>query len=292
MERELWSVIHPVIGEVARSRRANAYHTHSHALVVGVYFWAVLHDRPVSWACEPRHWDARTRPSHLPSQSTMSRRLRTPMVCRFLQAIARRLSRCKDVPLNLVKMLDGKPLLVSAHSQDRQAPWGPTGGRLSRGYKLHAIWAGKNMPECWQVRPLNENEKNVAAELIPQLTGSGYLLADGFYHANHLFHVADQSQHQLLAPRTYPHTTIRQPRRFDPARLRCVARLEADRYTSSFGQELFAQRRQIETRFANLCSFGGGLTHLPPWVRGLSCVQRYVHAKLILNAARIKRIHA
>ena len=54
---------------------------------------------------------------------------------------------------------------------------------------------------------------------------------------------------------------------------------------SDFGHELFRQRRQIEIRFGNLCSFGGGLTCLPPWVRTLPRVRLYVAAKILIRAA-------
>lgn len=291
MERELWSILSRSITDVARTCPTHPYHTHQHALVVRVYLWAVLHDRPVSWACRAQNWDARTRPKQLPSQSTMSRRLRTPVFQHFVDALSRRLKQQQPHALNLLKRIDGKALLVSSHSQDRDATWGPASGkRLGRGYKFHAIWAENAMPELWEVRPLNHNEKNVAAELLPQLTGSGYVLGDGFYHANRLFTTAAQVGHQLIAPRRDVGTSIRQPKRFDPARLRCIDLLETDAHR--FGPTLFAQRKQIETRFGHLCSFGGGLTHLPPWVRGLQTVERYVQAKLIINAARIKRIRA
>ena len=42
----------------------------------------------------------------------------------------------------------------------------------------------------------------------------------------------------------------------------------------------------MERAFANLSNFGGGLTHLPPWVRTLPRVTRWVTAKLIIYHAR------
>jgi hypothetical protein len=45
-------------------------------VLVAVLLWAALHDRPVSWACQPRHWSTTTlRPPRLPSAATMSRRI-------------------------------------------------------------------------------------------------------------------------------------------------------------------------------------------------------------------------
>ena len=76
-------------------------------------------------------------------------------------------------------------------------------------------------------------------------------------------------------------------RRQVPARERSMALLEGP---SEFGSCLFANRRQIETRFGNLCSFGGGLTCLPPWVRTLPRVRLYVTAKILIRAVRDAQI--
>ena len=45
--------------------------------ILPVYFRAVLHDRPTRWACDPANWPSDLAPARLPSQPTMSRRLRT-----------------------------------------------------------------------------------------------------------------------------------------------------------------------------------------------------------------------
>lgn len=294
MERELWNILSRAITDVARARSANAYHRHDHAEIVRVYLWAVLHDRPVSWACRREHWGHRTRPRRLPSQSTMSRRLRTKPITAFLRALGRRLSwPSRPGPtMGLVKCIDGKALAIAKHTKDPDATFGPAQGRIAKGYKLHAIWGDNTMPDCWELRPLNHNEKNVAHDMIPRLGGVGYLLGDTFYHANKLFEKAARHGRQLLAPRIKPGTHIRQPKRFHPARLRCVETLEADRYTSGFARQLFRQRNSIETRFGQLTSFGGGLTCLPPWIRRLHRVRLYVHAKLLINAARMRRVCA
>lgn len=77
MEHEAWSILRVALRDASRSRSDSNHHTYCTALIVRVYLWAALHDRPVSWACRPSAWDDRTRPKALPNQSTMSRRLRT-----------------------------------------------------------------------------------------------------------------------------------------------------------------------------------------------------------------------
>ena len=54
--------------------------------IVVVYLWAVIHDRPTSWACERRNWNG-IEVVRLPSQPTMSRRLRTRPVQQLLDQV-------------------------------------------------------------------------------------------------------------------------------------------------------------------------------------------------------------
>ena len=47
-------------------------------------------------------------------------------------------------------------------------------------------------------------------------------------------------------------------------------------------------RDQIERVFAALTGFGGGLTTLPPWVRRIDRVTRWVTAKIAIYHARLR----
>jgi len=298
MERELWARLMIAVRDVRRTRSDTAYHTHATATIVRVYLWAVLHDRPVLWACDRRHWDPRTRPVSLPSQSTMSRRLRQRSVQDFLQAMGRRLVGELTPTLWMLKLLDGKPLTVSAHSTDRDATWGRGAGQDARGYKLHLIDSGKPMPETFEVTPLHESEQVVARRLIPQLrpdhdqADGGYLLADAGYDDNTLYQLAAQVRHRFMAPRRKPYTGLGH-QTFHPDRLRAIDTLEvAPLADGGFGRGLMSMRTSIERSLGNLASFFAGLHHLPPWVRRLHRVQQYVQAKLLINAARIRVIRA
>ena len=76
MERELWSVLYQLAKAWDRPSwwTAEVYQDYE---IVAVYCWAVLHERPTSWACDPRNWPEGLWPAgRLPSQSTMSQRLR------------------------------------------------------------------------------------------------------------------------------------------------------------------------------------------------------------------------
>ena len=294
MERELWAILQIGIRQLNRSRPNNRYQTYPIATIIRVYLWAALHDRPISWACDPRAWDDRTRPQKLPHQSTMSRRFYQPDFGEFLDALGRWMGNSGPDEMQLVKQIDGKPMYVSRHTQDQDASWGRGAGLSHRGYKLHAIWAQGPMPIAFTVRGLGDDEKIVARKLIPQLTGTGYLLGDAFYDSNPLHDLADKARHLLVAPRKRSHRGGGiGARRHAPGRLRSIALTEPTPHTNqSFSQVLRNARRAIETRFGNLTSFYAGLKQLPAWIRGLPRVTKWVHAKLIINAARIKNILA
>src|SRR5262245_27299825 len=116
MERELWPPLYHVTREVAKDFRQK-YVSYQPWVLVAVFLWAALHDRPVSWACQPRHWSTtRLRPLRLPSHSTLSRRVESLPVGAFLRRLEQRLR--ERGQRRLLALLDGKPLPVSNVSKD------------------------------------------------------------------------------------------------------------------------------------------------------------------------------
>jgi hypothetical protein len=280
MERELWRIVSGEITAVDR-RFPRGRYTHSVGRVVRVYLWSVLNDRPVDWACRRENWRGMRPPVTLPDQSRMSRRLRQDDTRTFLNELVQRLIGVGEP--ELVKLLDGKPLPVSRHSRDPDATFGWGAGGVDKGYRLHAIYGGSGSLLAWQVHPLNVDERTVAVTIVEELSGEGYLLADSKYDAAPIYDAAYANGHQLVAPRRAGGGKGLGHRRQSPQRLRSISMLEGP---SDFGRNLFDMRRQIETRFGNLCSFGGGLTCLPAWVRTLPRVRLYVTAKILIRAAR------
>jgi Transposase DDE domain len=247
--------------------------------IVAVYLWAVVHDRPTDWACDPNNWPKDLWRGRLPSQSTMSRRLQTTEVQRVLACMEQRMA-----PLDrggFVMLVDGKALLVGSHSKDPDAEWGHVRRGWAKGYKFHAVYGGSSLPEAWEVTALNAAEPEVAARLIPAVRRGGYLLADSSYDSNPLHDVALASGCQLIAPRKRPHSGLGH-RRHSPGRLRSIALLQQE-----FGQKLYAYREQVERQFAWLTNHGGGLAPLPNWVRRFSRVRQWVQAKLLIHATYV-----
>lgn len=287
MEREHWAELSQMISEVGARWPTNNADTYSTATIVRVFAWAVIHNCPVCWACKPCNWDDRTRPGQLPNQSQMSRRTRREDFGRFLTRLGRRMAG-RPESMQLLKRVDGKALPIPAHSTDRDAKWGRGTGQQQKGYKLHALWGDRPMPEQWAITPLNDSEPRLAKRFIGRLDGAGYVLADANYDTNALYDLAAEHQHQLLAPRAKPYTGLGH-RRHSPHRRRAIELLEQPAFTTNrFGTDLYQQRTEIERRFAHATSFGGGLLALPPWVRRIWRVRSWVAVKLIINAARIR----
>jgi hypothetical protein len=291
MERELWSELSAAISQVASRFPRHGGDVHSTALIARVYLWAVLHQAAMCWACDRRHWDARTRPPMLPHPSTLSRRTRRQDFQQFLDRLGHYLAG-RPQSLQWIKRLDGKPLPIPAHSTDRDAGFGRGPGERSKGYKLHALWAQRPMPEGFRVAPLHIGEQEMARRLLRDLRdGGGYVVADKNFDSNALFDAAAARNHQLLARRRYgPHRGLGH-HRHSPYRLRSKDMLEKPTaQLTGFGPALLRHRRQIERDFGNCASFTGGLLALPPWVRRIWRVRLWVHAKLLINAARIRRL--
>ena len=281
MERELWNFIAAHLTHLSRNSRTGRFQ-HPTTRIVRVYLWAVLHDRPVYWACDSRNWIGVKPPRQLPDQSTMSRRLTRPQTRELLEAL---LDRLEPVDHDaLVMRMDGKPLPVAKHSQDRQATVGRGAGGMQKGYKLHAIYARKNRPIAYHVAPMNVDERVVAQQMIRETgLGEGYLLADANYETNPLYEQAASIGRVLVTPRRFKDAKgLGQSRVHSPHRIAMIQRMKDP---SPFIRELLHSRRAVETRLANLSNFGGGLTHLPPWVRGRR-VTPYVTAKILIRLAR------
>lgn len=288
MGREHWAELSAAVSVVERSFVDNPDFEHPTARVVRVHLWSALHDRPTSWACDSRNWDRATRPPSLPSQPTMSRRLRSAEFRQFMTALEVGLRHLPGAG-TLFKRMDGKPLPVAAHSSDRDAGWGRGAGQKAKGYKLHAVWAGGAMPLQWRVAPLDVSEQEMARRMLRDLDAPGYVSADRNYDANHLFDSAAARDNQLMAPRRYGEGRGLGHHRHSPQRLRCKDLLEAPtRRLTRFGPAAMRHRTQIERDFGNLTSFGGGLQGLPAWARRYRRVRNWVWAKLMVNAARIR----
>lgn len=278
MERERWLQMYRAACELDKASYRGVFQA---AAIVGVFLWAVLHDRPTCWACRSENWPPGLWRYALPSQATMSRRLRDPRVQALLTTLERALP--SDASAD-VKTIDAKPLPIGGYSRDRDAGWGRSVRGMAQGYKFYAVWGDGVRPIAWRLAAMYVSEQAMALEMIPELVGPGYLLGDSLYDINKLYDAAAAVGHQLLAPRKRPAagfgTKYQSPRRFRGLELLATAA----------GRELYDRRDQIERHFGGLTCSAGGLSPLPAWVRRRHRVQLWVQAKLIVNAYRLQNL--
>ena len=282
MERQRWKAIVAVIAAVDKPPAPRSF-IYSDAVIVKVWYWSVIHDRPMSWACERRNWplDLRRRP--LPSYSRLTRRLRTPSVRALLAAAEERVLAPKRP--ELFWMIDGKPLPIGGCSKDRQAGYGRSAGGKAKGYKLHALIGSDGSVAAWRVAPMNKDERVMAERMLRTAPVQGYVVADSNYDSNKLHEVCDGRESlQLVTPRRYGPGNGTGHRKQTPGRLRSIELLENP--YPAFGEGLLADRSEIERRFGHLSNWGGGLSGLPAWVRTHRRVHRWVQAKLVLTALK------
>ena len=278
MEGELWKQLYQWVREIASRRKPQKYVQFPDWWILLVYFWAVVHDRPQGWACDPCNWPADLlagRP--LPSQSRLSERLRTVPVQQLLECV---MSLARDrMPNQLVKCIDAKPLPVGSFSKDRDAKRGRAGKAQAKGYKLFAIYEGAGI-NAWRLGPMNQSESTVARQLIREAAtfGEGYLLGDALYDSNPLHALATEHGLQLVAPRKRTGGGLGH-RPHEPSRLRAVDMLEGP---DAFGRSLYATRVSIEQRFGQAGNLGCGLSPLPNWVRRPHRVALWVATKLLI----------
>jgi len=270
MEGELFEQLYRLL--LAFGKRP-AHCVFSDVWIAAVYLWAVLHDRPVCWACDPINWPARWQDRDLPCSSTMSDRLKRFSITQLFLAVEQHYG--QQWGESWCYWMDGLPLPVGGATQDRQARYGRGAGVMAKGYKFHAIVQAGGGAVSWRIAPLNVNEKKMAKRMLRDLPAmSGYLVGDGEYDANEVHRWAEQRGLRSLAPRRQG-TALGHARQSD-ARLRSV-RLQ----DGPFGQDLLHGRAGIDRFFGQWTSCPVGLKPLPPWVRGLRRVRQWVAAKLI-----------
>src|SRR5262245_29707451 len=281
MEHQLWKAIVAVLATLDKKPKTTRL-DYSDERIVQVYYWAVIHDRPTSWACRRENWPPHLRRLPLPSPSRMSRRLRSPSVVALLTCLERRVI----VPTEpgLFWVIDGKPLPIGGCSKDRQAGYGRAAGGKAKGYKVHAI-VGANGIAAWRVAPMNKDERVMAARLLRAAGIQGYLVADSNYDSNPLHAVCDRlGELQLITRRRYGPGNGTGHRRQSAGRVRSIERVESP--FPAFADRLLEDRAAIEREFGNWVNWGGGLTALPAWVRTHRRVHRWVQAKLVLAAVK------
>lgn len=254
MDSHGWRILYSTIRRVANTiPRAGRRCRYSDVLIVSMLFWAVAHDRPMSWACDHRHYHGPFRPRLLPSVSQFSRRLRSPRTTQILQGVFQSLAETDRI--TSLCLLDARPLPVGACSKDHEARPGRVYGGFARGYKLHALMSADYRVMSWSVTPLNVAESTVARALVLTVPRLSWVLADGNYDAGRLYDAIAEKGGQLMTPFAENAGQSHRPQ--------SVHRLEAIADYRSWGKYLYPQRIRVEQGLAHMATFGGGLGPCP-----------------------------
>lgn len=281
MERDIWKRVTAALEKLPRTRRRNA--VYSEPAVLAVVLWAVLHDRPIAWACRRGNWPMQAWRRDLPDQSTVSRRMRT---FGFKRALVRLMHILQPIitPAE-VAMLDGKAIMLGEFTTDPHARKGHGTGRMGIGYKLHLLKDTHGRVLAWRVATLNVAERTVALRLVRSAHRRGTLapraviIADAGYDSNKLHRLARELNLRMVMPRRRPGTGLGW-RKHERGRLVSI-RITEHRPV------LWARLREIRSgieRFFGSLSWRG-LYAPPPWVRRRHRMTTWVTCKLLITAA-------
>lgn len=275
MERERFARMRMVLMRVAAGHHDNSRCSHRDSVILLLLLWAALHRKPVSWACDPLRWPADLRPRRLPSQPTMSRRLRCHTT---LELLERWLRATRDrLPRTGVKVIDAKVLTIGGCGKDPDAAIGYGAGRMAKGYKLHWVMDLCGAVDHWLVAPLNFPEPTAAAMLLEHVPPTACVLADNNYDTNRLYDLCGQRGVGLLAapPRGVKGLGHRTN---SPHRLHAMAFLRGP-----IGKRILKRRRiGIEQVHSRMTASSVGLDHLPMHARRQHRVAQWVAIMLVI----------
>lgn len=273
MEGQVWKIVQAVVS-VAEPVSARFSYTSEEILLVAL--WAILHDRPMVWACEAGHWPRWCRPRQLPHPSTLSRRWRSSVVQREAERVHEELVRRFGI-IDRYAAIDGRCLLVGGYSKDPEARSGRAAGGMGKGYKLHALVDGRHVITAYEVASLPVAEQKMAVLLLRKAPASiARVVGDTNYDSMNLHRVAAETGRRLYTP-------LREKR---VGRRRQARRLQLLRLAQRrVGCRLLAWRDGVERAFGHSSCIGFGYKGLPSWARRLHRVRRWMWGKTLLYNA-------
>jgi hypothetical protein len=273
MEGQVWVIVEELLslveGRPARCR-------HSDGDILRVSLWAILHDRPMSWACREENWPTKLRPSRLPDDSTVSRRWQRPEL-QHKASLLHELGVRRFGENSRYAIVDGRPLPVGGCTKDPDARPGRSAGGMGIGYKMHALVSLRHVILSYEIRPMNEAEPTVALQLIEGMPEAiTRVLGDGVYDSMNLHRRVASVGKKLYAPIRQGRVGRRQqPRRLQLLRL----------WRRAIGRKLEKARDEVERTFGQESNVAFGFKGLPAWARRSRRVDRWMWGKNLLHNA-------
>lgn len=273
MEGHVWCMVeHLLLWVEGKSHRCR----YSDREILRVSLWAILHDRPMVWACQAENWNEASRPARLPDPSTLSRRWKRPALPKRAYALHEH-SVLKLGVSSRYAAIDGRPLPVGGCSKDPDARSGRSAGGLGKGYKMHALVDLRHVILAYAIRPMNQAEPTVALNLLEQAPARvTRVLGDGAYDSMRL-HAAAQAHGRKL------YTPLRENRVGRRKQARRLQLLRLGQHAT--GQRLLQSRNEIERTFGQSSTICFGFKGLPAWARRSQRVFRWIWGKNLLYHA-------
>lgn len=271
MEGQVWVIVEELLSSVEGKPVRCRYCDRD---ILRIIMWAILHDRPMSWACRAENWPEKLCPARLPDDSTVSRRWKRSTLrdkaYALHQARAQRWSNTARFAL-----IDGRALPVGGCSKDPDARSGRSAGGMGKGYKMHALVSIDHAILAYVIRPMNEAEQTVALELVSQTPPHvARVLGDGIYDSMKLHQRLQEVGKKLYTPLREKRVGRRQqPRRLQLLRL----------WQRPLGKRLGRLRDEVERAFGQASNVAFGFKGLPPWARRKHRVLRWMWGKNLLH---------
>lgn len=250
------------------------------AVIVMIQLFGALRQLSAAAALDKGRWPLWLRRLKFPSHSQFNRRVQTPSVQALLAELN---THFRDrLPRTADKAIDGKPLIVGGFSKDPDARRGKVPAGWARGYKLHLIVDAGGAVEAWDVTSLLGGEPTVGRDLVGHVPLQGATLrGDSNYDSNALYAAVADRGGRLIAPRKKPGRGLGD-HGHHPHRLQAIAELETQRKRRAHHD---LHRNRVEQTLGQLTCVSFGLWGLPPSVRRLHRVRRWVAAKIALYHA-------
>ena len=279
MEGHLWRMVERLLLWVEGNSRRCRY---SDREILLVSLWAILHDRPMVWACQAQNWSDAFRPQRLPDPSTLSRRWKRLALQNKAYALHEHSVEKLGVPSRYAA-LDGRPLPVGGCSKDPDARSGRSAGGPGKGYKMHALVDLRHVILTYAIQPMNQAEQTVALHLLEHAPSQvTRVVGDGVYDSMRLHEAAQLKGRKLYTPLRENRVGQRkQPRRVQLLRL-------GKRLT---GRRLLKSRNEIERTFGQSTTISFGFKGLPAWARRHQRVFRWIWGKNLLYHAWLLTKH-
>ena len=296
MDGELWNIVYRIVRQLAReasitqpTRRGSpdTYDTWEIALI---WLWSALWNQPLLTTVHQLTQRGTRRalkilgfrlPRRVPHETTIRRRSLREDYAAFVEAVDQKLIELLQPRCDRL-LVDSTPLPVPQVSKDRDATWGH---HHLRGYRWHTLVSADRIILHQQVQGANVHELVVAPMLVERAAQSGlqprFVVGDDGYDSEPLHQcVRDHLHARLIAPlndRGGKRTMRRTPLR------RWLDKHWKDRAIRAG----YHNRPEIDRMYSEFKGDRLSLYALPPWVRHLPAVRRWINLKQVLYHANV-----